>query len=110
MFNDKMDIDDMILDLSTRGSNHFGGNDERQYVCVSIASHKDYKDIWQVWMTHYKYDIIVPGILDRSLMEGNTLRQALIFLDRWYDNVIYVQNEMTEQDRSDIVESIGYGD
>ena len=110
MFNDKMDVDDMIRDLSTRATNQFCGKDEMQYVCVSFASHKDYPNFWQVWLSHYDHSEIVPSILDTSLSEGKTIRQALIYLDQWLDGINIVNAELCEEDRFQIVESIGFGD
>lgn len=127
MFNDKMDIDDMMLDLSTRASNFCEGlvvfqdknitlkfDAEKDIVCVSVSSQASVPNFWQVW-----FEVWVDGVyyfnkkFDANIQEGNTLRRALVQLDDWLDGVIGIRefDEMIlEQEASNIIESIGFGD
>jgi hypothetical protein len=97
------------LDLSTRATNFFCSKDDMEFVSVSISSQEGY-NLWQVWFIHYNGEVIVDNdMLKSCLDEGKTLRQALINLNDWLDSWFTVPYFL-EQDRSDIVESIGYGD
>ena len=112
MINDKMDTEEIILDLSTRASNIFilNNGDDSDIVCVSLFCHRSVPNFWQVEFDHwiggsYWHDKKLSG----SLSEGRTLREALVFLDQWLDSREFdVQYKL--EDGEAIVESIGFGD
>ncbi len=117
MFNDKMDIDDMIKDLSTRATNYFCNTVESDYVSVVIQAHENYPDCWQAWFVEYSGDkIIFNDQIKHVLSDATTLRQALIGLDSWFDDEFVkkdysmCRSKQLEQESSDIIESIGFAD
>ena len=112
MINDKMDTEEIILDLGTRASNLFMLNkqDDSDIVCVSFFVHRSVPNFWQAGFDHW-----IGGSywhnkkLEGSLCEGKTLREALILLDQWLDSKEWDAQYKLE-DGEAIVESTGFGD
>lgn len=112
MINDKMDTEEIILDLGTRASNLFilNNKDDSDCVCVSFFAHSSIPNLWQVGFDHWiGGSYWLDRRLNGSLTEGKTLRQALIELDKWLESKEWeVQYKL--EDGEQIVESIGFGD
>ena len=108
MINDKMDVEEIILDLSTRATNLFARGDDT--VSVAFQAHKSIPGYWLCWLDYwidgsYWFD----ARLNHSLSEESTLRSALINLDYWLE---VKENKAISNllDGERIVESIGFGD
>lgn len=103
-----MNTEEIILDLSTRATALFATGDD--IVAVSISSQRSVENFWQVWFEHWMDGVYIQSHkFEKSIQEGKSLNQALFLLNDWLaweeSQTLFIQNEA-----SNIIESIGFGD
>lgn len=102
MINDKMDIEEIILNLSTRATKLFATGYD--IVSVGICPQRSVKNSWQVWFEYWMGGLFcnIPKFLESTKNE-TTLREALFELNDWLlwkeCQALFVRGE-----------SIGFGD